>query len=88
MGIYPANAVVNATVFLQIGLQPSKELDPRDEVLASAVEIRKSLEGMKDPKSLIDMVTYFANVQSQTSWDKSGQGPPREGCLFVNALRR
>jgi len=88
MGIYPVNAAVNATVFLPIGLQPSKGLNPHDDVLACAVEIRKSLEKLKDPKSVKDLVTDFAKMQSQTAWDKSGQGPPKEGCLFVNVIRR
>jgi len=88
MGIYPANAVLNATVFLPIGLQLSKGPDPHDDVLACAAEIRKSIDGLKDPKSVNAMVTNFAQVQAQTAWDKSGQGPPRKGCMFVNALRR
>ena len=88
MGIYPTNAVVNATVFLPIGLQPSKGPNPHDDVLACAVEIRKSLEKLKDPKSVKDLVTDFAKLQSQITWDKSGQGPPREGRLFVNIIRR
>ena len=88
MGIYPVNAAFNASVCLLIGLQVSKGLEPRDEVLGHAVEIRKSLEKLKDPKSLKDVVTDFANVQSQTAWGKNGQGAPKEGCLLVNIVRR
>jgi len=88
MGIYPANAVVNATVFLRIGLQPSKGLGPHDEVLAHAVEIRKSIEKLKDPKFVKDMVADFGKLQTQIAWDKSGQGPPKEGYLAMDVTRR
>ena len=88
MGIYPDNAVVNAAVFFPIGLQVSKGRDPHDEILGHAVEIRKSLGKLKDTKSVEDVVTDFAKIQSQISWDKSGQGPPKEGCLIMNITRR
>ena len=88
MGIYPVNAAVNASILLLIGLRVSKGLEPRDEVLGHAVEIRKSLEKLKDPKSLKDVVTDFAKIQSQTAWGKSIQGPPKEGCLLVNIVQK
>jgi len=88
MGIYPANAALNATVFLPIGLRPSKGFDAQDDVLAHAVEIRKSVEKLKDPKFVKDMAADFAKLQSQIAWDKSGQGSPKEGHLAVNIGRR
>jgi len=88
MGIYPANAAVNATVYLPIALQLSKGLNAHDDILARAVEIRKSFEKLKDPRSVKDLVTDFAKLQSQTAWDKRRQGPPKEGSLVVNIARR
>jgi len=87
MGIYPANAVANAFLYLPVELQPSRGLDPHDDVLAHAVEMRKSLDKLKDPNSVKDLVAGFAKMQSQAAWDKSGQGPPREGSFVADVIR-
>jgi len=87
MGIYPTNAAVNAVLYLTIGIQPSKELSPHDDVLARAVEIRKSLEKLKDPRSVKDLATDFAKLQSQTAWDRGARGSRKEGSLLVNVVR-
>jgi len=88
MGIYPVNAVVNATVFLPIGRQHSKGDDPRSDILACATGIRDSLKKLKDPRVIEDMVTDFAKIEAQTAWDKHVRGPPKEGFLVVNITRR
>jgi len=88
MGIYPDNAAVNGTVSFSIGLQRSKEADPRDDVLACATEIRQSLEKLKDPRLIKDIVADSAKIQSQAAWDKSGQSLVKEGHLITNITRR
>jgi len=90
MGIYPLNAAVNAFVYLTVpvGLQLSNGVDPRDDVLTCATEIRKSLEKLKDPRLIEDMVTDLAQVQSQAAWNKGSQDPSKEGYLFMNITRR
>jgi len=84
MGIYPNNAVANALVYHLIECQLSKEADPRDDVLACAVEIHKGLQKAKDPKYVEDVVTDFAKMQSDNAWNKMAPGAPIQGCLFVN----
>ena len=88
MGIYPANAVVNATVFLPIERQLSRGVDLHDDVLACATGIRNSLEKLKDPGFIKDIVTDFAEIESETAWGKSIRSPPKEGFLIVNITRR
>jgi len=88
MGIYPANAAGNAVLYLPVGLQPSRGLNPRDNVFAHAVVTRESLQKLKDPKSVRDLAADFAKVHSRVAWDKSGQGPPREGNFMADVIRR
>jgi len=88
MGIYPPNAAVNAIGLLSIGLQLPRGIDPHDDVLSCATEIRKSLEKLKDPRLVEDIVTDFARIQSQSAWNKNSQGPSKEGCLVMNITRR
>ena len=89
MGVYPLNAVLNAFVFLSTGVQVSKGVDPHDDVLACATEIRKSLEKLKDPELIRDMAANVAKVQSRIAWDKGGYlSDPKAGCLVTNITRR
>jgi len=90
MGIYPDNAVVNAIVWLSTRLQVSKGDDLHDDVLACAVEIRKSLGKLRDPTFIKDMAADVAKIQSQVAWDKVGQDMPtaKEGSLIVNNIWR
>jgi len=91
MGIYPVNAVVNAIFWLPTGLsQAPKGTDPRDSILADAVEIRKSMDKLKDPKLVRNMAADVASIQSQVAWDKNGQdvASANEGCLIANILRK
>ena len=90
MGIYPDNAVVNAIFWLSIKLQDSKRVDLHYDVLACAVEIRKSLGALKEPKFIKDMAAYVAKIQSKVAWDKAGQDMPtaKEGSLIVNNIWR
>ena len=71
-----------------MALQPSRGLNIHDDVLACAVEIRKSLEKLKDQKLVEDLAADFARLYGQMAWNKSGQGPPREGYFFVNNIRK
>jgi len=89
MGVYPVNAVVNAIVWVSTGSQVLQRAHPRDSVLAYASEIRKSVEKLKDPRFIKDMVADVAKIQSQVAWDKSGQdiGSAREGCLIASISR-
>jgi len=90
MGIYPVNAAVNAIVWLSTGLQVPKGVDPHDGVLTYAAEIRKLVEKLKDPRSVTEMAVELAKIQSQVSWDKSGQdlASAKEGCLIANIIRK
>ena len=88
MGIYPANAAANTFVYLLIERQLSKVVDPHGDVLACAVEIHKALQKPKDPKSLKDMITDFAKLQSDDAWNKCAQGPPIEGGFFVSISQK
>jgi len=88
MGIYPLNAAANAVGFLSIGLQLPGGIGPHDDVLTCATEIRKSLEGLKDPRLVENIATDFARAQSHSAWNKSSQGFSKEGCLIVNITRR
>ena len=89
MGIYPDNAAANAIVWLSTGLQ-SKGADIYDDVLACAIEIRKSLEKLKDPMFVQDLAAGVAKIQSQVAWDTAGQdmSTAKEGSLIVNNLWR
>ena len=88
MGIYPANAVLNAIFWLPTRFQSSKGVDPHGSVLACATEIRESLKRLKDPEFVKDMAAGLAKLQSEVSWDKMGQDLPsaKEGCMIVNNL--
>ena len=89
MGIYPLNAVVNAFIFLPIRQQLSEGVGHHDDVLACATEIRKSLQKLKDPRSVKEMAADVAKLQSRISWDKGGYlSDPKEGCLVTNITRR
>ena len=90
MGIYPVNAVVNAVIWLPVGLQAPKGADPYDSVAAHAAEICKSMDKLKDPKSIKDMAADLAKIQSQVAWDKNGQDMANvsEDCLVVNITWR
>jgi len=46
MGIYPLNAAANAIGHLSIGLQLPREVDPYDDVLTYATEIRGPRRGV------------------------------------------
>jgi len=87
MGAYPHGAV-NAVALLHIELQPSRGVDTRDDILTHAAEIRNSLEKLKDPQLIEDMVTDFANIQSQAAWSRDGRHPAKENCLTMNITRR
>ena len=89
MGIYPTNAV-NAMIYLSMGLQIPKGIDPRDSVVAYAAQIRKSMFKLGDPKFIKDMAADLAKIQSQVAWDKNGQdmASTTQGSLIVNILWR
>jgi len=90
MGIYPSNAAVNAIVWVSRRLQVPEGLDPQDGVFTYATEIHKLAEKFRDPGSIKEMAAELANVQSQVSWDKSGQdmASAKEGCLIANIIRK
>ena len=89
MGVYPLNAVANAFIFLSAEVKLSKGVDPHDDVLVCATEIRKSLEKLKDPKLIKDMAAGVAKVQSRIAWDRGGYlSDPKKGCLVTNITRR
>jgi len=87
MGVSPPNAMPTAIGHLSIGLQLPRRVDPHDDVLICATEIRKSLGQLKDPQVIKDMVAEFARVRAKSAWNKSSQGPSREGCLVMNITR-
>ena len=88
MGIYPVNAAVNAFVYLSAGPQLSNGVNPRDDVLTCAIEIRKSLEKLKDPQLIEDLAADLAKIQSQAAWNNGSQDPSKDGCLIMNITRR
>ena len=88
MGVFPPNAMANAIGHLSIGLQLPRRVDPCDDVLTSAIEIRKSLEQLKDPRVIKDMAADFSGIWAKSAWDRNTQGPSKEGCLFMNITRR
>jgi len=88
MGIYPLNAAANAIGHLSIGLQLPREVDPYDDVLNYATEIRNLLDQLKDPRLIEEMAADFAKTQEQSAWNRKSQGPSREGCLVMNVTRR
>jgi len=90
MGIYPVNAAVNAIVWVSTGLQVPRGPDPQDTVLAYATELHKLAEKSREPKFVREVVVELANIQSQVSWDMSGQdlGSAKEGCLTANIIRK
>jgi len=88
MGIYPLNAAVNAFVYLSTGIQFSNGVDPHDDVLTCATEIRKSLEKLKDARLIEDMAADLAKTQSLAAWNKGSQDPSKDGWLFMNITRR
>ena len=89
MGIYPTDAMLNALVFLPVELQPMEAADPRDDVLACATEIRKSVGKLKDPESIKAMATHIAKIQSQAAWNRSPLIVDwKPTALFVNITRR
>jgi len=87
MGVFPPNAMPTAIGHLSIGLQLLRGADPLDEVLIRATDIRKSLEQLKDPQVIKDMVADFAGIRAKSAWNRSSQGPSREGCLVMNVTR-
>ena len=78
--------MVNAVIWFSVGLQAPKGGDPLDTVVTHAVEIRKSMDKLKDPKLIRDMAADVAKIQSQVAWDKRGQDMANvnESCLVVN----
>jgi len=82
--------VVNAVVWLPVGLQAPEGFDPCDSVVAHAAEIRKSMEKLGDPGSIKDMAADLAKILSQVAWDKNGQDMANvnEGCLVANITWR
>ena len=86
MGIYPANAVVNAIFWLPTNFPVSKVVDPREDILACAVEMRKSLGKLKNPEFIKDMAAGVAETQSQVAWNRKRQdtATAQDGCLIVN----
>jgi len=88
MGIFPLNAAANAFGLLPIGLQLPRGVDPHDEVLTCATEIRKSLERLKDPRVIEDMAADSAGRRAQSAWNRTSQSPSKEGCLVMNITRR
>jgi len=88
MGIFPLNAAANAFGLLPVGLQLPRRVDPHDEVLTCATEIRKSLEQLKDPRVIDDMAADYARGHAQSAWNRKGQAPSKEGCLVMNITRR
>jgi len=89
MGIYPANAMLNALVGLHIGLQPLKGAFSRDDVLACATEIRESVGGLKDLGLIKAMAAELGKIQSRAAWDRTvGIVGWKESVLFVNNTRR
>ena len=89
MGIYPVNAMLNALVFLPVEIQPLKGADPRDDILACATEIRKSLGKLKDPGAIGAMALDIAKIQSQAGWDRTSHIVDwKESALMVNITRR
>jgi len=89
MGISPTNAL-NAVIWLSMGLHVPRGVDLRDSVVAYATEIRKSMDRLRDPRSIKDMAADLAKIQSQVAWDRKGQDMANvnEGCLVVNILWR
>jgi len=89
MGIYPANAMLNALVGLPIGLPPLEGAVSRDDVLACATEIRKSVGTLRDPGLIKAMAAEIGKIQSQATWDRTiGIMGWKESVLFVNNTRR
>jgi len=84
MGIYPFNAIVNAIALLPIGWQLQRGVDPRNDVLTCATEIRKSLENLKDPRLIEAMAADFGRILSQSAWNKRSEVPQSEGSLVIN----
>ena len=82
--------MVNAVIWLLAELQAPKRANLRDTVVAHAAEIRKSMDKLKDPRSVRDMVADVAKIHSQVAWDKDGQdvSTVNEGCLVTNILWR
>ena len=87
MGIYPANAVLNAIIWISIGRQVSRSVDAHDDVLACATEIRKSLGRLKDPKFIKGVAADIAKMLSQVAWNtkRGNRTVAKEGCLIVNS---
>ena len=89
MGVCPINAV-NAVIWLSTRLQVQKGADPRDIVVAHAAEMRKSMDKLKDPRLVRDMVADVAQIHSQVAWDRNGQDmvTTDQGSLVANVLWR
>ena len=88
MGIYPPNAVLNAIVLLPTGVQLSRGVDPHEDVLTCATEIRKSLEKLRDPRLIEDMAADFARMKSHSAWNRGSELLSEEGHLIMNVTRR
>lgn len=88
MGIYPVNAVANAIVWLSIGIQVSKGINPYDGVLACVAAIRESPERLKDPGFITAVAVDLAKIQSQVSWNNKSQdvATAEESFLIVNNI--
>ena len=82
--------MVNAIIWLSTRLQVTRGADPRDTVVAHAAEIHKSMDKLKDPRSVRDMAADVARIHSQVAWDKNGQdmANANDGCLVANIFWR
>ena len=88
MGIHPVNAVLNAIIWLPVELRAPKGAHPCDTIAAHAVELRKGVGKLKDPRLVRDMAAGVAKIQSRVAWDKSGQDMANVNgsCLVANVF--
>ena len=87
--MYPANAALNAIIWLPaaVGPQTLKGVDLRDGVSACVTGMRKSLGRLRDPSFVRGEVTEAAKALSQAAWDNNCLDlvTVEEGCLVVNS---
>ena len=82
--------MVNAVIWLSMVLQAPKGADFCDTAVAHAAVVRNSMDKLKDPKLVRDMVADVAKIQSQVAWDKKCQDMANmdESCLVMNVIWR
>jgi len=81
--------MLNALVYFSVELQPLEAVDPRDDVLACATEVRRSLGKLKDPKLITALAAEIGKIQSQSAWDRSIHIMDwNDGALYLNNTRR